>query len=209
MINLKAAFNRAVIEGFIQENPCKPLKRIKVPEKLPIFFTEKEFEKLISVIEDADVLDLVKFAVNTGLRQAELINLRWSNINFTEKILILDNNQFITKSKKIRSVPLNKTALEVLNKRKSNFNEEFVFTYRGSKIVQDWLIHHFKKQVRKAGLRKELRFHSLRHTFATWLVQRGVSIYHVSKLLGHADVSTTQIYANLVMSDLKSVVERL
>lgn len=66
-----------------------------------------------------------------------------------------------------------------------------------------------KKYVRGAKLNDRLNFHALRHTFATWLVQKGVSIYIVSKLLGHADVKTTQIYAHLQTNDLREVVDQI
>ena len=66
-----------------------------------------------------------------------------------------------------------------------------------------------KKDIRAAKLNDKLNFHSLRHTFATRLVQRGVSIYIVSKLLGHADVTTTQIYAHLQTNDLRNVINLL
>jgi site-specific recombinase XerD len=106
-------------------------------------------------------------------------------------------------------IPLNQTAVGILSKRKNLSNSNLVFTINGCRIQQDYIIHHFKKYIRKAGLRDELHFHSLRHTFATRLVQKGVSIYKVSKLLGHADVKTTQIYASLMLYDLQNTVTLL
>ena len=84
-----------------------------------------------------------------------------------------------------------------------------VFTYLNKPFTQDFVIHRFKKHVRGAKLNDRLNFHALRHTFASWLVQKGVSIYIVSKLLGHADVTTTQIYAHLQTDDLRDVVNSL
>jgi len=106
-------------------------------------------------------------------------------------------------------IPLNKTAVDILSKRKKLYNSNLVFTISGCRIQQDYIVHNFKKYIRIAGLRDELHFHSLRHTFATWLVQKGVSIYKVSKLLGHADVKTTQIYASLMLDDLQNTVDIL
>lgn len=76
-------------------------------------------------------------------------------------------------------------------------------------MKQDYLVKNYKKFVLKAGINPKLNFHSLRHTFASWLVQRGVSIYHVSKLLGHADIKTTEIYAHVRAEDLRASVELL
>lgn len=90
-----------------------------------------------------------------------------------------------------------------------NKTSDVVFTYNDEPFTQDFIVHKFKKLVRMAKLNDELHFHSLRHSFATWLVQKGVSIYQVSKLLGHADVTTTQIYANLVIDDLHKSVKVL
>lgn len=80
---------------------------------------------------------------------------------------------------------------------------------RESGIKQGWIVHNFKKYVLKANINPKLHFHSLRHTFASWLVQKGISIYGVCKLLGHADIKTTEIYAHLRNDDLRNAVERL
>ena len=85
----------------------------------------------------------------------------------------------------------------------------YVFTIRKSPIKQNWIIQNFKKYVLKANINPKLKFHSLRHTSASWLVQRGVSIYEVSKLLGHSDIKVTEIYSDLRAEDLREAVEKL
>ncbi len=204
-INLKAFFNKAIKVNYLKSNPLSRIKRINVPEKLPTFFTQDEFSKLLNVIDKEDVKDLVIFAVNTGLRQSELLNLQFRLVNFGNRTIILDNQTHITKSKRIRSVPLNETAFNIVQKR-NDARYQNVFTLRESGIKQDWIVHNFKKYVLKAKLNPKLNFHSLRHTFASWLVQSGISIYEVSKLLGHADIKTTQIYAHLRTDDLRNAV---
>ena len=84
-----------------------------------------------------------------------------------------------------------------------------VFQYDKRAIKQDHISKKFKKHIRRLDINQTLNFHSLRHTFASRLVQKGVSIYHVSKLLGHASVTTTQIYAHLRTDDLRKSVELL
>lgn len=210
LINIKAAFNKAVRDGYLLTNPASTIKRIKPPEKLPVFYSDDEFKKLIKKCTTDDWKDIITFAVNTGMRQMEIITLRKRQINFTENHIILDNQYSLTKSRKIRILPYNETVSEILTRRlKKKDIEAVVFTRNGEPYSQDFLTHNFKKLRKKAGLNVKLNFHSLRHTFASRLVQRGVSIYHVSKLLGHADVSTTQIYAHLRTEDLRSAVERL
>lgn len=209
LINIKAALNWAVKEEYLYKNPASQIKRIKVPERLPIFFTKDEFEKLISNIDEEDIHDIAVVAVNTGMRQGELIKLEWQNIHWEMDMIILDNHTFINKSKKVRSIPMNERVKEVLRSRYNSRISDNVFTYNDERFNQDFLVHKFKKYIRKAGLRDKLNFHSLRHTFATWLVQGGASIYQVSKLLGHADVSTTQVYAHLNSEDLRESLKIL
>jgi len=209
LINLSSAFNKAVTERYLVKNPCIGIKRIKIPEKQPKFFTEAELEKLLNVTENQDIKDLTIFAVNTGLRQMELLTLQWDQINFRDKLLTLDNRNHLTKSKKIRTIPLNISSMQIIDKREAQKTSEYVFTYLNAKITQDQISKVFKKYVLRAGINPKLNFHSLRHTFASWLVQRGVSIYQVSKLLGHASVTTTQIYAHVNADDLRASVELL
>ena len=210
-VHISSLFNRAVSDGYLLTNPCKAIKRFKIPEKAPLFYTPEEFQKLINCIDDQHLKSITIFAVNTGLRQMELILLKWRQIDFKEKTLILDNRTYLTKGKRIRVVPLNKNAFSILQKRYNNKAEDIeeVFTLNGKRIEQNYLSHLFKRSVRNAKINNGLNFHSLRHTFASWLVQRGVSIYTVSKLLGHADIATTQIYSHLRREDLRNAADLL
>jgi integrase len=185
------------------------VKKVKVPQKLPLFYSKRDFHELLNVIDSEDIKDLVIFAVNTGLRQMELIKLEWNQIKLDKNIVILDNQYHITKGKRVRTIPLNSKGLQILEKRFVNKIRNRVFTYRGNHLMQDFLSHKYAGYVEKAKLNTKLNFHSLRHTFASWLVQKGVSIYEVSKLLGHADIKTTQIYAHLRSDDLRNAVEML
>ena len=208
-ISLGSAFNRAVTDKYLLNNPCNGIKRFRIPEKQPLFFSETEYQKLLSVIDNKDLKDLVEMALNTGLRQMELLTLEWNQINFKDKLLILDNRNHLTKSKKIRTIPLNIRALQILTERERNKNSNFIFTYLKEPIKQDFISKTFKKFVKKTKLNDKLNFHSLRHTFASWLVQKGVSIYEVSKLLGHSSISVTEIYSHIRTDDLRTAVDRL
>jgi integrase len=189
VINIKAMLNWAVENNFLNVNPSNKIKRIKTPEKLPVFFTNEDFDKLIANIDSEDLKDLVIFAVNSGMRQGEIINLEFSQIDFRNRRITLDNQNHVTKSKKVRSIPLNEIAFQLVSKRIEKNGSSYVFSVKGNKINQDFLIHRFKKFIIDTGLNPKLKFHSLRHTFASWLVQKGVSIYEVSKLLGHSEIN--------------------
>jgi integrase len=208
LINISAAFNKAVLNGYLLSNPCKGIKRFKLPERKPLFYSKEDFNKLLEKIDNEDLKDLVLFAVNTGLRQMELITLEWRQINFKENTLVLDNQGHITKSKRIVTIPLNSICIEILKKRYEK-KEDSVFTLFDNPINQHWLSTNFKKYVYRAKVNPKLNFHSLRHSYASWLVQAGVSIYIVSKLLNHADIKTTEIYAHIRTEDLRKAVDSL
>lgn len=209
LINICAAFNWGLLQGYIDENPCDKIKKIKVPQKLPLYYTKDEFAKLMETITEEDIKDIVLFAVNTGMRQMELLTLMKDQIDLAERIVILNNHHHITKGKRVRTIPLNRVAYDIVVKRLQLSNEKNVFTYKGEVMTQDFLSHKFAGYVDDAKINSKLNFHSLRHTFASWLVQKGVSIYEVSKLLGHSEIKTTQIYAHLRNEDLRNVVEQL
>ena len=210
LINLSSCFNWAISEGYIQTNPCSQVNKVRVPQKMPIFFTEDEFKQLLEVIDSQDIRDIFIFAVNTGCRQMELLTIEWSQIDLNRNILLLDNHNHITKSKKIRSIPLNRNAIDVVSRRKmlNNISQK-VFTLKGKEITAKQIQTKSREYIKLAGLNTKLNFHSLRHTFASWLVQRGVSIYEVSKLLGHSDLKVTQIYAHLRQENLENAVNKL
>ena len=208
-INLSSSFTKAIQDGYLKDNPCKMIKRFKIPEKQPLFFAEPEYQILLNAIDDKLVKDMVIIAANTGLRQMEILKLEWSQINFRDKFLILDNRNHLTKSKKIRTIPLNINSMQVLIEREREKNNNLVFNRDGQLIKQEIFCQTFKKYIIKSKLNPKLNFHSLRHTFASWLVQKGVSIYEVSKLLGHSDMKVTEIYAHLSPENLRNAVELL
>ncbi len=139
-----------------------------LPEKMPLFLSRDELHVLMSVIDNPGLADLVNFAVNTGCRQGEVINLRWSRVDLVKRRLILENRGYMTKSQKIRSIPLNKAATELLARRKKELNCEFVFTLEGVQVEPNKMNKEFKKFIRKAKLNPLLYFHSLRHSFALY-----------------------------------------
>ncbi len=208
--NLSSAFNYAISKKYLSENLVKGIKKPKIIEKLPLFFSEIEFEILLRVIDNEDLKDLVVFAVNTGLRQSDIVNLEWRQINFRNQSLVLDNQNSQTKSRKVHTIPLNIKALQILTAREIKCrNSERVFIYLGKPIKALFLSHKFKKYIKRSGLNPQLSFHNLRHTFASWLVQKGVPIYQISKLLTHSDLRVTQIYTHLTEQDLLKAVNSL
>ena len=208
---LKASFNAALRWNYILKNPFKEINLCRVEEVEPTYFTKEDFYTLLAIIKAEWLKDIVLFAVLTGMRRAEILNLKWNNVNLeAETILIQSNANFKTKHGKKRIIPINSIALELLKKyylKKSN--SDYIFNLKGNQIKCDWVTHYFKKAVKKANLNEKLHFHSLRHTFASWLVASGTSIYEVQKLLGHSNIKVTEVYSHLQPNTLKTTVNKL
>ncbi|HTK83220.1 MAG TPA: tyrosine-type recombinase/integrase [Bacteroidota bacterium] len=209
MRTLKAALNKAVDWEILDQNPCTKVLRVRIPSKAPCYLSRPEIGVLNGLIKEKWLKDVMMFAVATGLRQGEIIHLRWENVNLERASLYVRNsNSFRAKMGKERIVPLNAGAMRVLESQKGRSG--YVFVYPNSKqIKRDYLTHRFKKYVREAGFNPEIHFHSLRHTFASWLVQSGVSLYYVQKLMGHSSLAMTEIYSHIVDDNLRESVEKI
>jgi site-specific recombinase XerD len=209
---LGAAFERAKTWGHISENPWRQVKKPRTPEALPGYFTKEEFRSLLASLHDRDTRELVTVAGLTGLRRGELLAMQWDWVDLPRRLLTVKNSEtFTTKSKKARVVPLCDEVVTVLLSRRERASGEagLVFTRRGRDIAPDYLSHRLKSAIRAAGLSPSLHFHSLRHSFASWLVQGGVSLYQVARLLGHSSTAVTEKYAHLVPSDMHNVLSPL
>jgi site-specific recombinase XerD len=208
---LAAAFERARSWGHILENPWRKVKKPKAPELIPAYFTREQFKALLGVIQDRDLRELATLGALTGLRQGELLAMRWDWVNFERRVLTVKNSEhFTTKSKRVRVVPLVDGARAVLLARRERANDEgLVFTRKGRALEPRRVSESFKDAVTRAKLPEALHFHSTRHSFASWLVQGGVSLYQVAKLLGHSSTAVTEQYAHLVPSDMHAVLAPL
>jgi site-specific recombinase XerD len=205
---IKAAFNKAVDWNYIDKNPCKKVSPIKIPDRTPSYLAKADFRRLYYGIKEEWLRDIVLFAVVTGMREGEVINLKWESVEIEKSIVhVRNSSSFRSKMGKERAIPLNSVAARIIKARPHG--GAFVFTDRnGEQIRQFHLTHIFKKYVRKVGLGEEIHFHSLRHTFASWLVQEGVPLYYVQKLLGHSSINVTQVYSHTTDENLRKAVEQ-
>ena len=209
--SLRAACATAKRWKLITENPCSEVRQIPVPDEPPVFFSVADLEKLLVVIEEGWLKELVVFAVLTGLRRGEICNLRWQNVDLTRRVVhVRSTATFRTKHGKQRVVALNNTALALLQSRMNRSPSEYVFTLDGHRIRDQHIGRLFKRAVRHAKLSDtRLHFHSTRHTFASLLVQNGASLYEVQKLLGHSNPRVTQVYAHLLPMQMHDTVNRI
>ena len=196
------------------------------------FLNRDEFDRLLRTIEaDAQLqgatlkagevvwlLDVVRFAVSTGMRLGEICHMRWRWINLHDGYVNIQmTKHFTPKWKRERSIPLAGDALSILRRLQPmcSTDDEYVFqgvsSRRGTRphLNPEYVSKRFLHYRRMAKLSQDLSFHSLRHTFASWLVIAGVDLYRVKELLGHKSIETTMRYAHLAPHNLKHDVERV
>jgi site-specific recombinase XerD len=201
--NIKFALNKAVKEKIIHSNPCQLVENIKKPETKREYLVFDEVQKLMNTkCGNEEVKDAFIFSCFTGLRFSDVKNLVWKNIK--------DNKIQFTQKKTsfIQYLPLSKTAQSIIDKRKDKhiqIEENIIFNLP-TKVVC-W--EHIKNWVKAAKIEKRVSFHTARHTFATLSLTYGTDLYTVSKLLGHKDISTTQIYAKIIDKKLEEAVNNL
>jgi integrase len=216
---LKSAFQKAAQWNYLGSNPLEKIRLPKIAQNKPVFIDDVELKSIISYETDDTLKEIYLFAFYSGCRINEILNLKWNAIDFAERIIQVKNDgEFTTKSKKERAIPINNHLFESLKNRLPKVNtitnNGYVFKdIKGKKFRSDTVSKKFKKTVRDAAkeivIDSNIHFHTLRHSFAICLVQRGVSIYEVSKLLGHSDIKVTEIYAHLKPENLRSAVELL
>jgi len=215
---LKAAFNKAMEWNYISVNPFTKIKFPKMSKSFPAYITDDEFLIIIANSSHEYLKDIYSVAFDTGLRLGELVNMRWNWIDFFQsdgdgQITVKCNDDFLTKNKNERIVPMNEKVRSILiNRFNSSIHtpDEVVFYRKQCKMLyKEWVSKQFKKTVRKSNLSEKYHFHTLRHSFASRLVQKGVSLYVIKELLGHEDLATTQIYSHLEQKNLKDAVNLL
>ncbi|MHB8854293.1 MAG: tyrosine-type recombinase/integrase [Ignavibacteriaceae bacterium] len=202
--------------------------------------------------ENDVVRDVAVIGFYTGMRLNEIVNLRWKNVDLKTQVVTVGDEDFITKGRKQRFIPICDEAMEVL-KRRSGIMEfwnngrgkkektsgnpicqadgeatpeggparilpmmqrETLIGYvfcksKGVKFTGDYFSKRFKSACIKVGIDKSIHFHSLRHSFASNLVQKGVSLYKIKELLGHSSITTTEIYSHLDLDSLREAIKTL
>lgn len=176
------------------------------PEGRLRWLTRQEYERLLHAARDSRawyLAPMIELAVLTGMRRGEILGLTWDRVDLENGLIYFQPED--VKGKRFQSVPLNKKAVNVLKRLRRDC--QWVFHdhryHRITSIKTAW-----QKAVRDSKL-KDVTFHTLRHTTASWLVQSGVSLTVVGELLRHRDVSTTSRYSHLAPENVKKAVENL
>lgn len=214
LVTIRNFYRFCISDGLIAADPTVNIESPKIHQGLPHFLSVTEVERLLSQPDPSTLLGLrdkamIELMYSTGLRVSELCGLRVSDIQMS-----LGSLRCVGKGNKERIVPVGRKALEVvgdyLRDSRPKLLREGVSPYlflgqRGRRIdrIQFW--GRLRNYGRKAGLRESLNPHMLRHSFATHLLDRGADLRAVQLMLGHADISTTQIYTHVVEERLKQV----
>jgi integrase len=185
--------------------------------KIPYEKEDNERDRWLTVDEEKRLLgncpewlrEIISFALNTGLRQDELLSLEWNRVNLFRKTILIQK----TKNGRPKTVPLNQIAMDVIERKSKEkvrrLKNDFVFiSSHGTKIDRHNLRRAFNNAVKSAEL-TNLKFHDLRHCFATRLAQAGIDLYKISKLLGHEDIRMTQRYSHHCPESLRDGVKVL
>lgn len=202
---LRGIMEYAVVHEYIPESPIKKTFYQKVTQTKLDYYQEYEIRALLDQNKDEEIYPILFLAVHTGMRLSEILGLCWDCIDFQgskitiSRTLVKTRLQESTKNNKVRYFPMSPRLREMfLELRIKRTESNFVFlSNKGIPYNSDhFRERHFHKACEKAIIRK-LRFHDLRHTFASHHMMKGGDLYELSKLLGHSDVTMTQRYAHL------------
>jgi site-specific recombinase XerD len=188
----------------ILKNPQKiDLKFAKRSQKLPVVLSKEEIEKILNATENSKYRLMIALAYGCGLRVSEVIDLKVLNLNIDELTISIHE----AKGRKDRiSVLPEKLLNDLRNIIAGKKPNEYVFdSIRGGKLTTNSLQIMFKKSLANTGITKPATFHSLRHSFATHLLENGVDVRYVQELLGHANIRTTQIYTHVTNPSIKNI----
>jgi integrase/recombinase XerD len=214
LATIRHFFRFLLVEGELTEDPAATIESPKFRQSLPDFLSVEEVDRLLSQPDVTDARGLrdkamIELMYSTGLRVTELCGLRLADLQIEAGCL-----RCIGKGNKERQVPIGRQALTVVEEylrisRPQILGEassQYVFVNRnGNKVDRIIFWKILSEYGRKARLRKNLTPHMLRHSFATHLLDHGADLRSVQMMLGHADISTTQIYTHVVEERLKQV----
>jgi tyrosine recombinase XerC len=208
---LRSFFKFLAREGYIKTNPVLSLVSPKQEKHLPSFLTEEEMTKLLeapSTEDDQGLRDraILETFYSTGMRISELVGLSLDDLDFIGGVVKAKG-----KGKKERLLPIGEKALTAikgyLDKRQKPADAVFL-NKNGGRLSDRGVRNIVSKYIRITSLRQGISPHTFRHSFATHLLNRGADLRSVQELLGHANLSTTQIYTHLTTDKLKSIYDK-
>lgn len=216
LASLKSFYKFLLKEELIEKNPTDRIKSLKTPKKLPVFVQENAMVQLLDnvVFENSfksqrDKL-IIELLYGTGIRLSELINLKNSNIDIYNKSI-----KVLGKGKKERIIPINNELLEAMNvynnlkksEHSDNNCEFFIVTDNIKKTYPMFIFRIVGKYLGMVTTNEKKSPHTLRHTFATHLLNKGADLNAIKELLGHTSLAATQVYTHNSIEKLKNIFE--
>jgi integrase/recombinase XerD len=212
LVALRVFLRFCVAEELLREDPTQNLEAPRIWKSLPVFLTLQQVERLLEQPDAATPLGardaaMIEVLYSTGLRVSELVGLRLAEVDMQMGCV-----RCVGKGNKERIVPLGRNALGALRRylevsrpvlSKGRPSPYVFMNHRGAKMTRVGFWKVLKAYGRRAGLPAKLSPHKLRHSFATHLLERGADLRSVQMMLGHADISTTQIYTHVARERLK------
>ncbi|NMA50307.1 MAG: tyrosine recombinase XerD [Mollicutes bacterium] len=197
--------------NLLEENPCALIKLPKLEKKLPSYLTIEEVDKMLNINPkkplDYRNIAMLEVMYGSGLRISEVCDMLVSNIDFDEAII-----RIIGKGSKERIVPMNDKSINALKEYINNYRSfllkdktsEFVFLNKfGNKLSRVGFFKIVKKICELSGIDKDISPHTLRHSFATHLLNNGTNLRVIQELLGHSNITTTQVYSHISNESIK------
>lgn len=213
---LRNFYQFLIYEDLVNTNPCETIKMPKITKSLPHYLTEEEIEKLLSfplnTPFDYRNKAMLELLYATGIRVSELVNLKLNNIHLDEDLI-----RVLGKGSKERLSPISTICEKYLriyieeyrNTLLKNKTSEYVFINNfGNPITRQGFFKNLKQIAKEQGIEKEISPHTLRHSYATHLLSHGADLRIIQELLGHSDISTTEIYTHVVNEKIKSDYEK-
>lgn len=212
---LKSFHKFLYLEHYTTTNPALTISAPKIDKKLPTVLSVDEVMRLLNILNtdtpyNARNQAMIEVMYGTGLRVSELVNLKLSELHLTSKMISTTG-----KGSKERIVPINDYAAKILREYIINYrplllkkgkDQSYVFLNNlGEPLSRQSFFLILKRLAKEAGIEKEISPHTLRHSFATHLLERGTDLRYIQEMLGHEDISTTQIYTHLSKQKLKDV----
>jgi len=215
---VKAFYKFILLNDYLETSPAKNLEHPKLGRKLPVVLDESEIDAMIKTIDrskpagERDVA-ILETLYSCGLRVSELVNLSLTDIFWDEEYV-----RVIGKGNKERIVPIGKTALKHIEiykndirvhmDIKNDFRNIVFLNQRGSRLSRQSIFYLIKTTAKNAGVKKTVSPHTLRHSFATGLVENGADLRAVQEMLGHESITTTEIYTHLDRKFLAETIKK-
>jgi len=191
--------------NILKKDPTLIIKRPKREKRIPTVLTKEEVKRLIDSLDTKKSKLMVSLMYACGLRVSELVNLQFNNLDFDEMIGQIKQGK--GKKDRVFNIPvylLEDLKNQVVQQKEKN-EEKYLFTGPKGKLSSRNLQKIVSKSSKRAGIKKDVHCHTLRHSYATHLLENGVDIRKIQELLGHADLSTTQIYTHISTEELKKI----